>query len=86
MFRDRYRRLIVNAAGIYQMCTFLFVKAVKVRNVLEVVGIEIAALYNQVGLYIIIKNCDLKIIALFSPEAVSPAPGSQHAVLRMRQP
>ena len=56
----------MNAAGIYQMCTFLFVKAVKVRNVLEVVGIEIAALYNQVGLYIIIKNCDLKIIALFS--------------------
>ena len=56
----------MDAACIYQVCAFLFVEAVKVRDVLEVVGIEIAALYNQVGLYIIIKNCDLKIIALFS--------------------
>ena len=55
----------MDATGIYQMCAFLFVKAVKIWDVLEVVRIKITALYNFVWLYIIIKYSNLQIIAFF---------------------
>lgn len=53
----------------YKVCTFFFIEALKVWNMLEVVCIELAAFYNFIWLYIIIKYCNLKIIS-FSFNAV----------------
>ena len=55
----------MDLAGNYKVCTFFFIKALKVWNMLEVVCIELAAFYNLIWLYIIIKYCNLKIISFF---------------------
>ena len=50
----------MDSACIYKVGSFFLVEAVQIWNVLEVVCIEIAALYNFVWLYIIIKYRYLK--------------------------
>mgnify|MGYP000768445341 FL=1 len=54
----------MDTAGIYQMGTFLLVEALQIRNMLEVVCIELAGLYYFIGLYIIIKYLNLQSITL----------------------
>ena len=55
----------MDSACIYKVGSFFLVEAVQIWNVLEVVCIEIAALYNFVWLYIIIKYRYLKVVSLF---------------------
>ena len=55
----------MDSACIYKVGSFFLVEAVQIWNVLEVVCIEIAALYNLVWLYIIIKYRYLKVVSLF---------------------
>ena len=54
----------MDTAGIYQMGTFLLVEALQIRNMLEVVCIEITGLYYLIRLYIVIKNLNLQSITL----------------------
>ena len=55
----------MDSACVYKVGSFLLIEAVQIWNVLEVVCIEISALYNFVWLYIIIKYSYLKVISLF---------------------
>ena len=48
----------------YEVCSLLLVEAVKIWNVLEVVGIELSALYYLIWLYIVVKYCNLKVVTL----------------------
>ena len=57
-------RLIVDSADADQMGAVLLVKAVKVGGVLEVVGIDLAALGDKVGLHIVAELNDLQVDAL----------------------
>ena len=47
-----------------KVCTLLFVEAVKIRNVLEVVCIKFTGFYYKVGLYIIIKFNNFKFVTV----------------------
>ena len=57
-------KLVMDTAGIYQMGTFLLVEALQIRDMLEVVSIELTGLYYFIGLYIIIKYLNLQSITL----------------------
>ena len=50
----------MDTAGINKVSTVLCIEVVKVRNVLEVVCVDLAALNYEVGLYIIFKFGNLK--------------------------
>ena len=48
-------RLYMDCADRYNMCAVFFVKVLQIGQMLEVVGVNLAALYNVVRLYIIGK-------------------------------
>ena len=54
----------MDTAGIYQVSTLLLIEALQIRNVLEVVSIELTGLYYFVGLYVVIKYLNLQSITL----------------------
>ena len=54
----------MNSPCIYQMGALFFIKTVQIRDMLEIVGVEISAFHHLIGLYIIVKNSYLKVIAL----------------------
>ena len=49
----------------HQVGTLLFIEIVQIGGVLEIVGVDFAAVYNQVGLHIVLKLGDLQRPALF---------------------
>ena len=53
--------LVMDSASIYKMCSLLFIEVVKIRNMLEIICIEITALYYEVWLYIVIKYGNFQI-------------------------
>ena len=52
----------------HQVGTLLFIEIVQIGSVLEVVGVDLAAVYNQVGLHIVFKLGDLQRPALLGQE------------------
>ena len=58
----------MDPACVDQMGSFFFVKAVQVRDVLEIVCIKLSALHYLVRLYIIVKHGYLKGISFFFQE------------------
>ena len=55
----------MDAAGIYKVCTFFFIELFQIWDVLEIVCIKFAALYNLVWSYIVIKYCNFQVISFF---------------------
>ena len=54
----------MDAAGIYKVCTLLFIETLKIRDMLEIVCIKLSALHYEIRLYIVIEYGDLKSITL----------------------
>ncbi len=54
----------MDPSRVHQMGSLFFIKAVKVRDMLEIVGIKIASFHHFVGLDIIVKNRHLKVVSL----------------------
>ena len=54
----------------YKVCSLLLVEALQIRDMLEIVGIDLSAVYDLVGLYIVLKYLDLQIIAFFSQKGL----------------
>ena len=63
--RINAERLIVDGGHGHQIGALLFIEVVQIGGVLEVVGVDFAAVYNQVGLHIVFKLGDLQRPALF---------------------
>ena len=47
----------------YQVCALLRVEALKIRNMLEVIGVDLSAVYYLIGLYVVLEDFDLQFIA-----------------------
>ena len=58
----------MDAACVYKAGSMFFVKIVQIGDVLEIVGVKVAAVYYQVRLYIIFKNGNVQFPSLFLKE------------------
>ena len=54
----------MNSARVYKMGSVFLVKVLKIRDMLEIVRVNLTAVYYEVRLYIILKLNDLKLPAL----------------------
>ena len=54
----------MDAARVYKMCSLFFIKAVQIRNVLEIIGIKFARFHYKIRLYVIIKFNDVQFISI----------------------
>src|SRR5699024_236821 len=58
----------MDAACVYKAGSMFFVKIIQIGDVLEIVGIKVAAVHYQVWLYIIFKNGNVQFPSLFLKE------------------
>ena len=64
----------------YQICALLRVEALKIRNMLEVIGIDLSAVYDLIGLYVVLEDFDLQFIAFDDDAAPDPPQPARSAM------